>query len=109
MYEINLIIESYNEKSEEDYKTQLVLNYSLANILSLFVSNRLSGKTIPSLKETYPNLFYNEIIQKEDKSDKSWIIFKERFIDFATQHNKKWGDKKNDDRRTESINNSLDR
>ena len=37
------------------------------------------------------------------------MIFKERFIDFATQHNKKWGDKKNDDRRTESTNNGLDR
>ena len=36
------------------------------------------------------------------------MIFKERFLDFAVQHNKKRGVKSNDNRRTESINNGSD-
>lgn len=85
---------------------QLVLDYALASNLSLFVAKRLSGKPIPSFQETYPGLFdTQEISQKEDKS---WMIFKERFLDFAVQHNKKRGVKSNDNRRTESINNGLD-
>lgn len=93
--EIYIICDSYNMKQEEELKTKLSMNYNLANLISIFVNLRLNGNEIPTLQQTYPNLF--EVVEEQnEKDDKSWMIYKEQFLDFAHSHNKKWGENKID-------------
>lgn len=84
--EILLIIESYNKKSEDDYKTKLAVNYALAVNISQFVGKVLNGKPIPSFRETYPDLF-----KDEEYESQQWMVYKERLMDFANRHNKRRG------------------
>lgn len=93
--EIMLICDSYNQKQELELKTKLSMNYNLANLVSIFVNLRLNGKEVPTLQETYPEIF-GETKQQQEKEDKSWMIYKEQFLDFARSHNKKWGENKID-------------
>lgn len=88
--EIIFAIECYNERTREEYKKDLALNYALAQNIAVAVSANLSGQKAPSLYETYPDLFREEQPLQEDKT---WMLYKEQFIDFAQAHNKKRGEK----------------
>lgn len=90
LYEIEIVCDSYNQKQQEDFKTKIAMNYNLANLTSIFVNLRMNGKEIPTLQQTYPDLFEGE---QEEAEDMSWQIYKEQFMDFANSHNKKWGEK----------------
>lgn len=88
--EIVLKVEVENEKTENEFKKEIMLQHNLAQLISSAVVLKLSGKTFPSLKETYPALFSDT---EQSIEDNSWMIYKERFLDFANEHNKKWGEK----------------
>ena len=66
----------------------MMLNsYNLASLTATFVGTILSGNSLPAVKEVYPDLFTDEA--EEEVEDKSWMLYKEQFIDFANEHNKK--------------------
>ena len=68
-------------------KGDVANNYMIASLTASFVSSVFSGNEIPTLSEVYPDLFKEE--QKEEEiEDKSWMLYKEQFIDFANAHNK---------------------
>lgn len=85
--ELKLIIDNYVNKKEEELKGNVANNYTIASLTASFVGSVLSGNEIPTLSEVYPDLFKEE--QKEEEiEDKSWMLYKEQFIDFANAHNK---------------------
>ena len=77
--EISLFIE---EKSKYD----LTMNYNLATMIAQFVNLGLNGKPIPSIGEVYPGLFNTTTQPVEDNR---WMLWKERMIDYAHEHNKR--------------------
>ena len=46
-------------------KEKLSLNYTLAQNIAIAVLYRMDGKTVPSLYETYPDLFEEELAQQK--------------------------------------------
>lgn len=81
--EVVPIVQVYMKKQEDEIKSKLALNYSLADMISYFTCLRLNGNKIPSLQESYPEL----IKDKKQKQDMSWMVWKEQFIDYANAHN----------------------
>lgn len=86
--EINLLIQTFQEKEEIRAKEILASNYNLASMIASFISCSLAGKQIPDINELYPTQFQEE---KPIEEDKSWMIYKEQMIDFAIAHNKQRG------------------
>lgn len=86
--EINLLIQTFQEKEEIRAKEILASNYNLASMIAGFVGCSLAGKQIPDINELYPTQFQEE---KPIEDDKSWMIYKEQMIDFAIAHNKQRG------------------
>ena len=70
---------------DERSKYDLTMNYNLATMISQFVNLGLNGKPIPSIGEIYPGLF-NTFKPVEDNR---WMLWKERMIDYAHEHNKR--------------------
>lgn len=70
---------------DERSKYDLTMNYNLATMISQFVNLGLNGKPIPSIGEIYPGLF-NTVKPVEDNR---WMLWKERMIDYAHEHNKR--------------------
>ena len=71
---------------EERSKMELINNYNLATQIAQFVNLGLNGKPIPSIGEIYPNLFATN---KQPVEDNRWMLWKERMIDYAHEHNKR--------------------
>lgn len=86
--EINLLIQTFQEKEEMRAKEIIATNYNLATMVATFVGCSLAGKQIPDINELYPTQFQEE---KPIEEDKSWMIYKEQMIDFAIAHNKQRG------------------
>lgn len=86
--EINLLIQTFQEKEEIRAKEILASNYNLASMIASFVGCSLAGKQIPDINELYPTQFQEE---KPIEEDMSWMIYKEQMIDFAIAHNKQRG------------------
>lgn len=72
---------------EEMGKKVLIDNYSLANLISAFVSNGLNGKKNPPIEELYPQIFGNTIENEDDEMARTNFI-KDQWITFAAHHNK---------------------
>lgn len=70
---------------DEKSKYDLTMNYNLATMISQFVNLGLNGKPIPSIGELYPGLFNTA----EPVEDNRWMLWKERMIDYAHEHNKR--------------------
>ena len=92
LYEINLIIEAKCDKKIAELKKKVSLDYSLAQAIALAVVYRMSNEEVPSLYETYPDLFKEEIAAQD--TTKQWQFYKEQMLDFANLHNKKRGGEK---------------
>lgn len=71
---------------EEKSKYDLTMNYNLASMIAHFVNLGLNGKPIPSIGEIYPGLFNTTV---EPVEDNRWMLWKERMIDYANEHNKR--------------------
>ena len=52
----------------------------------------MSNEEVPSLYETYPDLFKEEIAAQDTTNQ--WQFYKEQMLDFANLHNKKRGGEK---------------
>ena len=89
IYEIMLIADSYLEKKRMEDKEKLSLNYTLAQNIAIAVLYRMDGKAVPSLYETYPDLFEEELAQQKQDGPQPWELYKEQMLDFANLHNKK--------------------
>ena len=70
---------------EERSKYSITNNYNLATMIAQFVNLGLNGKPIPSIGELYPGLFNTA----EPVEDNRWMLWKERMIDYAHEHNKR--------------------
>lgn len=86
--EINLLIQTFQEKEEMRAKEIIATNYNLATMVATFVGCSLAGNNIPSINEMYPKEFPQDTPIEEDMS---WMIYKEQMIDFAIAHNKQRG------------------
>lgn len=69
---------------EEKSKLQLINNYNLATQIAQFVNMGLNGKPFPSIGELYPGVFNTQPVE-----DNRWMLWKERMIDYAHEHNKR--------------------
>lgn len=72
---------------EEMGKKVLIDNYSLANLISAFVSNNLNGKKNPPIEEIYPQIFGSTTSAEADDVARNNFI-KDQWIAFAEHHNK---------------------
>lgn len=85
-YEIQIIIESYAEETENKVKEKFAFNYNNAVLIANFVCRGLNGEKLPPIHEIYPDMFAAPT-PKED--DKALQLYKEQFLDFANAHNRK--------------------
>lgn len=53
-------------------------------MVASFVGANLGGKNIPSIGELYPDQFS----EPKEEVDNTWVIYKERMMDYAIAHNK---------------------
>ena len=82
--------DSFIENKQNEQKTQKVILYNQAYLTSLFIGKMLGGKTIPQIGELFPELNQTpQDVKEEEKVDNSWMIIKERMIDFANEANKR--------------------
>lgn len=65
-------------------KEIIASNYNLAAMTATFVGANLGGKNIPFIEELYPDQFS----EPKKEVDNSWVIYKERMMDYAIAHNK---------------------
>ncbi len=77
---------------EEMGKQVLINNYSLANLISVFVGNALNGKQNPSLETLYPQIFHP--VEEDTTAQANFI--RDQWITFAEHHNKKRRKKEGD-------------
>lgn len=78
---------------EEMGKQVLINNYSLANLISVFVGNALNGKQNPSLETLYPQIFQPVEVDVQAQNN----FLKDQWITFAKHHNKMREKKKEGD------------
>ena len=94
--EINLQIETFQEKEKIKAKETLAVNYNLAYMVANFVGRSLNGKKIPSINELYPDTFETKSIEERKQellersiNDANYIALqKEKLLDFAIARNK---------------------
>ena len=87
---MKLVTDNFIENKQNEQKTQKILLYNQAYLNALFIGKMIGGKTIPQLEEVFPDLTgINQEVKEEEKVDNSWIIIKERMIDFANEANKR--------------------
>lgn len=84
------------KKRENVQKEKAIMDYKLAGLIASNVSTLLSKDAyIPSLVEAYEFLFQVEKkIQDEIKAEREMKIWKQRMLDYAETHNRKWGENK---------------
>lgn len=85
--EIVELIKLYKENQEEQSKEQLVNNYQIALLTSVFTNRANNGKQPPTLHELYPKVFEEEIPEEEAESN-ALAFYKEQMMDFALAHNR---------------------
>lgn len=89
-------ISAYVKKEKQRQKEVASNIYTLASLIKLGIGSLL-GKDVryPSINELYPGMFDEEIKKaQEQKAEQELIIWKQRMLDFAQYHNRKWGEKK---------------
>ena len=88
--EIRIVVDNFITEKENETKITKIKLYNQAYLNSLFIGKMISGKTIPSLEEIFPDVTgVTQEVKEEKKVDNSWIIVKERMIDFANEANKR--------------------
>lgn len=86
------LIETYQEKQEEESKREILLGYNTARLTAMFVLNGLNGKSSPSFNELFPGLLDQPKVDNNRLSAAEYqraMMYKEQMIDFAIAHNKK--------------------
>lgn len=87
-----MVIQAYSDEKKNENKALKAELYNSAYLTAVFVGKMLAGKSIPQIHEVFPELAQD--VQKEQESkpaepvDNSWILIKERMIDFANEANK---------------------
>ena len=81
-----MAIEIYVEEKKRELKSKQRELYDLAYMTSVFVGKVFNGHNIPKIEELFPD---EQNDASEDKVDNSWIIIKEKMIDFANEANKR--------------------
>lgn len=66
------------------------MNYELAKMVAMFVGCSLNGGAIPLLEEIYPAFAEDKEEKETHKEQENGMgLYKELFLDFANNHNKK--------------------
>lgn len=86
--EVSSVIDIYTEKKKAEAKAEKIKIYNLALLNAAFVGRALAGKNIPDLDKVFPELAQDVQEQPQAQDDKSWLIIKEKMIDFANAANK---------------------
>jgi len=88
--DVEIVSNAFIENKEIEVKSIKANTYNQAYLTTLFIGKMLGGKSIPKIEEVFPELSTDvqESPQKE-VVDNSWIIIKERMIDFANEANKR--------------------
>ena len=81
-----MAIEIYVERKKRDLKSKQRELYDLAYMTSIFVGKVFNGHTLPKIEDIFPD---EQETPQEEKIDNSWVIIKERMIDFAQEANKR--------------------
>ena len=89
--ELERAINSWNRRKEMQAKERASLDYILADLIGYSVARtQHSSNKMPTLWETYPNLFADEAKEKEAEQAISKVELSAiRFRQFANAHNKK--------------------
>lgn len=89
-------ISAYVKKEKQRQKETASNIYTLAFLIKIGVGSIFDEKIqYPSINELYHGLFDEEIKKaEEEKAEKDLIIWKQRMIDYAEYHNRKWGENK---------------
>lgn len=85
--EIIELIKLHKENEEEKSKEQLVNNYQIALLTSVFTNRANNGKQPPTLHEVFPNVFDEEVTPEEAENN-SWLFYKEQMMDYTLAHNR---------------------
>ena len=87
--EIRIVVDNFILEKENETKLTKIKLYNQAYLNTLMIGKMIGGKTIPQLEEVFPDLTGINQDKQEEKTDNSWIIIKERMIDFANEANKR--------------------
>lgn len=81
LYEINQYLEAMKKKKDEEEKNKLVSIYLSSTLTAQFVARVVSGKSIPSIYDTFPHFI--------EKPPVDWEAYEAQFRNFAEQYNQK--------------------
>lgn len=90
--EISLSIEAYKKMKETTLKERAIMDYKLAECIADAVACSMDKDSkMPGVFEIYKALFEKEYKHDEDlKRQRDLQIQKQRMLDFANYHNRKW-------------------
>lgn len=87
-------IKAYTKDKQNKIKERAIMDYKLADLIATNVA-RLIDKdaNIPTLVEAYEFLFPKEKeLHDKIKAENEMKIWKQRMLDYAETHNRKWGE-----------------
>lgn len=90
--EINKTIEAYQKRKETLLKERAIMDYQLAQCIANSVACSMDkNNKMPGVFEMYKGLFEKEYKHDEYlKKQRELQIQKQRMLDFANYHNRKW-------------------
>jgi len=83
--ELQLVVDSYKVRKDNEAKEKVALNYNLATFISSFVVRQMNGDQIPPLTELYPDMFESEV--QEDLEKQRTEYLKAQLMEFTIGHN----------------------
>lgn len=89
--EINMYIDAYNQKKEEELKQQLTVAHAQADLIGASVA-RLMDKNAkyPSLFDAFPGIFAKEKQQYDElMAEQAWKVQMARLMEYSQFHNNK--------------------
>lgn len=89
--EIEIIVKQANKMKEEQLKVDLSVAYHQAVFIRNFIANYMDSKVeIPTLYESYPELFKKELeAERKQKIESELASHKAKMIAFAHEHNRR--------------------
>lgn len=87
-------VKAFTNRKQSTLKERAIMDYKLADMIAVCVSKLLSNEVqVPALHEAYEFLFKEESKkQAEIMAKNDMEIWKQRMINFAEYHNRKWGE-----------------
>ena len=79
--EIQMYFDAYAENKKVQMKEEAAMNWKLAVLTSACVGGILSGKKLPTLYDSYPELF------KEEAEEAHWKAFQAQMLQYSTLWN----------------------